>query len=126
MVKFKLKRKMSGKKIRKDMRKKQIHPTETKTYTDYDGNVHVVEVPIHVKYPNRGLYRRNLDTVKVRKDNQIMDYESQGDKPIGSFYAARLPRKKRKTAWKRFNKLFPNIKVGRGGKKVFVEVKSNK
>ena len=82
---------MSGRKIRESKRQAEIN---------------------HVFYPNRGLYRRN-DPEKRHVENPNI-YE--GDKPLRcGINTIRLPKKKRKTAWKRFHKAFPYVKVTKKG-----------
>lgn len=87
---------MSGNKIKADKRKKEFDPSK--------------------KYENKWAYRKN--NINKRHIENPNVYEE--DTPKGTaFSAIRLPRKGRKTAWKRFRKSFPYITVTRsGGKRI--------
>jgi hypothetical protein len=56
-------------------------------------------------WPNKGLYRRNTPK-KSERDNKDVMVGSSGD----NINKIRYPKKCRKTAWKRFYKLFPHLK----------------
>ena len=113
MVKLKLKRRMSGKKIRADKRQKELHPTVTQTITNHDGTEHTYSYKKFVHYENRGLYRKNR--VEKRHVENPNIYEGEKPVPNPGTRNIRLPRKCRKTAWKRFQKAFPYVKVGKNG-----------
>jgi hypothetical protein len=114
MIKLKLKRRMSGKKIRQDLRSKELHPTKTETFTDDNGVIHTYTYPIHVRYENKGLYDRN----RVQKRHVENPNIYKGEKPVPNpgIRNIRIPKKHRKNAWKRFKKAFPYAEVTKGGK----------
>jgi len=90
-MKLKLKRRMSGKKIRKDKRKKELESQGHRP--DYS-------------------YKKNKVKGQKRRDtpNLLTD-----DKPVSVVLRdLRVPAKARKSAWKRFKKNFPNVKVIKG------------
>lgn len=100
-VKLKLKRKISGKKIRQAERQKRLkeegRPNISSTY--FKNKVH-------------GQKRRD-------NPNLLTD-----DNPVGaSIRNIRVPKKGRKTAWKRFEKNFPYITVTKSGGRKFNEQK---
>ena len=91
---------MSGNKIKKAKRKVEFDPSK--------------------RYENKWVYRRN--NIEKRHIENPNVYE--GEIPRGaSFYSIRLPKKCRKTAWKRFKKNFPYVKVTKSGGKLFNEQK---
>lgn len=112
MIKLRLKRKMSGKAIRKDKRDKELRPT--KIYIDSDGNSHIQ--PVCIRHENQGLYNHN----RLQKRHVENPNIYEGDKPlICGINNIRIPRKGRKTAWKRFHKAFPYIKVNKKGQIIY-------
>lgn len=91
---------MSGEKIRKDKRKKELESQRHRT--DYS-------------------YRKNKVKGQKKRDNPNLLTD---DKPIGVMLRnLRVPAKARKSAWKRFKKNFPNVKVVKGNP-VYVQNKS--
>lgn len=123
MIKLTLKRKKSGKEIRKAKRKQELYTKMAiKVYNPISDSYEdeEIEVSRHKKdYSyDRNLIRRHIENPNV--------YE--GEKPLigGGTRQVRLPKKKRKTAWKRFKKNFPYIEVTRSGGKRFNEEKFKK
>lgn len=104
---------MSGKKIKKDLREKELRPTMTYDITDRDGNKTTYTTKRFVKYENRGLYDKNR--VQKRHVENPNIYEGEKPLPNPGTRNIRLPRKCRKTAWKRFKKAFPYVKVDKKG-----------
>ena len=104
---------MSGKKIRNDKRQKELHPTKEHKFYDAEGNVQTFVSTVFVNYENRGLYRKNR--VEKRHVENPNIYEGEKPVPNPATRNIRLPRKCRKTAWKRFQKAFPYVKVHKNG-----------
>jgi hypothetical protein len=100
-MKLKLKRKISGKRIRQIERQKRIKEEgKPDEWTVYNKNI------IHGQ--------------KKRDNPNLLD----GDTPVYSKISdIRLPKKGRKTAWKRFKKSFPFIQVTKSGGKRLNEQK---
>lgn len=114
---------MSGKKIKKDIRNKELHPTRVIEYDGPDGEKISYIAPVNVQYENKGLYRKN----HVRKRHVENPNIYEGDEPLRcGTRNIRLPKKKRKTAWKRFHKAFPYIKVTKRGQIVYLPEKDKK
>jgi len=104
---------MSGKKIRNIKRQQELHPTkEIKCYGP-NGEVQSYTTKVFVDYENRGLYRRNR--IEKRHVENPNIYEGEKPVPNPGTRNIRLPRKCRKTAWKRFQKAFPYVKVDKKG-----------
>lgn len=93
MITFKLKRRKSGKFIKQDIRKKELAANRF--------------------YENKGAYRKN--NIEKRHVENPTIYK--GEEPLKcALRNIRVPKKCRKTAWKRFEKAFPNIKVDKKNK----------
>ena len=95
-MKLKLVRKKSGKKIRSEIRQQELHPT--KKIILPDGTTYTQQ--LWKRHENQGLYKRN-NPVKRHVENPNL-YEGETFKGGGTL---RTPKKCRKTAWKRFNKI---------------------
>ena len=105
MMKMTLKRKMSGKKIRQNKRKAELHPTAKITVDGVE-----YEHRITVNYENRGIYNRNKPQARHVENPNIYKDESPILCGISNI---RVPRKCRKTAIKRFKKAFPYIEINK-------------
>lgn len=117
MIRLKVVRKMSGRKIKQDKRNKELHPTTTIKGVDWEGNPYTFEAPKNVRYENKGLYRKN----RVQKRHVENPNIYKGEEPIQTAVRnIRIPRKCRKTAWKRFQKAFPYVKVDKKGQIQYV------
>lgn len=112
MVKFRLKRRISGKRIRKAERHKKLWVQ--REIPGHDGQPYVYEVSKHS-------LERTFTPIKKKRHKDFSRRYDDSDKPIGSLYSARIPRKGRVKAWKRFKKLFPQVEVNSTGGKIFVE-----
>lgn len=120
MIKFTLVRKISGKKIKKDLRNKELHPTTEFTVTDTEGNVIKHTSKVYVRYENKGLYDENRP--KKRHVENPTVYKSE-DYLFCNPRNIRVPSKKRKTAMKRFKRAFPYMKVNSKNEAIFVAKK---
>lgn len=99
---------MSGKKIKKDKRAKELKESKWQSYTLTDSHGQERTFTKYMRHENEGLYRKN--NVKKRHVENPNIYE--GEEPMKcALRNIRVPSKKRKTAMKRFKKAFPHIKV---------------
>lgn len=112
-MKLKLIRRKSGRKIRQEKRQAELHPSITHIMPD--GQVFVQKKYIH--YENKGLYNSNKPQKRHIENPNI--YEGEPILRCG-IRNIRVPRKARKTAWKRFAKAFPYVKINKQGRKVFL------
>lgn len=98
MIKLKLKRKVSGRVIRNIERQKRLQEGEKeRNYQRY------LE-----KFGNKKRGKRHVENPNI--------YEGEEKPKHGcGYFGIRLPKKKRKTAWKRFKKNFPYVKPTKHG-----------
>lgn len=123
MLKLKLKRKISGKAIKKDKRNKALHPAKEFNFFDDNGNIITKTVPVYVQYENKGLYRKN----RVQKRHVENPTVYEGEEPLRcGIRNIRVPRKCRKTAWKRFYKAFPYVTFNSKGQMLYDPSKDKK
>jgi hypothetical protein len=119
-MKLKLKRKFSGKVIKKLKRKEMFHPETVMETTDYKGNLIKITVPKTIKWENKGLYDRNRVAKRHTENPNIYD----GEQPIRQAVRnIRPPKKSRKTAWKRFKKAFPYVEVDNTGRVIYTPLR---
>ena len=101
LFKIKLKRKFSGELIRKNKRMKKLHPlAEERIKFFKEQNIKPYGIYNYDQYENKGLYRKNMPQKRHRENPNL--YEGEVFNGGGTL---RQPRKCRKTAWKRFNKI---------------------
>lgn len=115
-MKLKLKRRFSGKTIRDLKRKEMFHPETVITLAD--GSEHKVKK--NVKWENKGLYDKNRVEKRHTENPTIYD----GEEPIRQAVRnIRPPKKKRKTAWKRFKRAFPYVEVSETGNVIYAPLR---
>lgn len=115
-LKLNLKRRASGKTIKKLKRKEMFHPETEMETVDYKGNPVKIKVKKHITWDNKGLYRKNRVEKRHTENPTIYD----GEEPIRQAVRnIRPPKKKRKTAWKRFKKAFPYVEVSKTGAVIY-------
>jgi len=121
-MKMRLVRKYSGKSIRKQKREAELHPYKT----EHDKKVREETYPYQIEYnykrdnyENKGLYNSNKPKRRHIENPNV--YAGEESHLKTSLVNLRVPSKKRKNAWKRFNKNFPFYKPGKAGKIRFVQ-----
>lgn len=115
-LKLKLKRRVSGKTIRNLKRKEMFHPETEIVFSD--GSKHKMKK--NVKWENKGLYDKNRVTKRHTENPTIYD----GEEPIRQAVRnIRPPKKKRKSAWKRFKKAFPYVEVSETGQVIYTPLR---
>jgi hypothetical protein len=113
MIKLKLKRKMSGRAIKKKKREQELY-----VFSEYICPV-TGEKSTYKRPKHRKDYSYNKNSPQKRHVENPNVYE--GEFPVigGGVKQIRLPKKKRRTAWKRFKKNFPYIEITKAGGKEF-------
>ncbi len=96
----------------------ELHDAYEATFGEYSDGTPIIKTFYKPKwdYPNRGIYRKNSPQKRHVENPNLY----AGENPLRpGVRNIRIPKKKRKTAWKRFKKHFPYIEITETGKKIY-------